>query len=195
MGQRFNPRPIARYDQSLIPVLNDNFEQLKRLLASIPTESIGATAPDSPYVGQSWYDTNTLSMKFWNGTGWSSWTSFTPVISQSVVLTKTVNYSKYKIIETQLTWVFDFSITSAGTAGQNVLMSCPLNAVQAQAISGSFSWTDNGTEILTGVPQGTALATVQFLPGKGVNSLGISGLAGGAANGDRLTGLIIYELA
>lgn len=195
MGLRFNPKPTPRFDQSLVPVVSENFLQLARLLAQIQTESIGASPPENPYVGQSWYDTADLTMKWWNGTGWSTWVAFTPAITQSVTLTKTINYSKYTIEGLKLTWIFDFTITSAGTAGQIVSMTLPLAAASVNGINGVSSYIDTGARNYgcNVFPQSTTAIT--GYPMDGNNLLGAFGIAGGAANTDQYRGMVVYELA
>lgn len=122
-------------------------------------------------------------------------TPHSPQIQQGAGLFYSVNYSGYQRLGRQVIWTFHFDITSAGTSGQAVTMTLPLAAADAQSVQGSFHYQDTGTINLAGAinPSGTNL--VQFMPAGQSNVLGIVGLPGGAAAGDVLNGLIVYEAA
>lgn len=194
MGLRFNPRPIARYDQSLLPVINENFLQLQRLLGQIPTESVGATAPDNPYLGQPWVDTNTWTLRIWDGSRWMpDSVPFVPVLTQGVVLSKTSHYSEYVRTTNRVEWEFTYTITSAGTAAQPFILSLPFTAANINSITGWFNYLDQGNTNFGGtiIPQTT---TAVFLQPAGANNvLGpFSGIA--AANTDVLRGHIVMKV-
>lgn len=193
MGQRFNPQPIARYDQSLLPALNQNFEQLSRLLASIPTESIGPTAPDNPYVGQQWVDTNTFTIKVWTGSAWlpDLWTTFTPAISQGATLTKTIGSSRYEKRGRTVNFAAHWNITSAGTAGSQFLCTLPVNLQDAgnRCVGSGFYY--NGAINVSVDVYAPLVGSVGFIRRSTGTELGASGTT--AAAGHALTFTMCYE--
>jgi len=51
------------------------------------------------------------------------WISWTPVVTQGVVVTKTINYAKYIVKDGIVVLSCDLSMTSAGTAGNAIIIS------------------------------------------------------------------------
>lgn len=194
MGLRFNPQPIARYDQSLLPVLSSNFEQLKRLLAQIPTESIGTDPPENPYLGQPWVDTNSYTIRVWDGTRWlPDSVPFVPVITQNVAISKTSHYSEYTRTTNRIEWEFTFTLTTAGTAGQPIVMTLPFTTSNINSITGWFNYLDIGNTNFGGVVIPNTTSSVFFQPAGANNILGPFGGIG-VANGDVLRGHIVFKV-
>lgn len=197
MGQRFNPRPVPRFDQSLIPSVNENFQQLVRLLANIPTETVSATAPDNPYLGQIWVDTSSsYIVRVWDGTRWQP--DYVPfagsVLSQGVTLSKTSHVSEYVKNGKDVFWGFTFTITSAGTASSVVQLTLPFAAADVNGVWGTFNLLDIGNTNWGGLCFANTTTSIVFQPASANNSLGPFG-AYAAANGDVLRGFVRYKSA
>jgi hypothetical protein len=80
-------------------------------------------------------------------------TSWTPVVTQSATITKTVNDARYiKIGNTCVFWV-DLSLTSAGTASNNITMTLPLTASghTSNQVVGAGTYTDTSVPTLYNV--------------------------------------------
>lgn len=54
-----------------------------------------------------------------------AWTAWTPTLTQSAVVTKTVNYAKYTKVGRAVQFAIDLSVTGAGTAANTVLVGLP----------------------------------------------------------------------
>lgn len=57
-----------------------------------------------------------------------AWTSYTPTLTQSATVTKTVNYAKYQQISKSVTGKFQLTVTGSGTAANAVLIGLPVTA-------------------------------------------------------------------
>lgn len=57
-----------------------------------------------------------------------AWTSYTPTLTQSGAVTKTVDYSRYTKIGRLVTFAFALTVTGSGTAANNVTVSLPFTA-------------------------------------------------------------------
>lgn len=195
MGKRFLPRPIARYDQSLLPVLNENFQLLSRLLAEVPTETIGSTAPDDPYVGQGWFDTTKLMMKWWDGTNWTPdkpWTAFTPVTSQGVALSKNLTYSGYDKQGRTVDFHCLAGFTSSGTSGQDLIVTLPFTAtVASNRVIGSGHVFNGGN--VTVLPYLTSTTQLRFMKTSNGAAYGSGGAPEQILNTHALTFAVRYE--
>jgi hypothetical protein len=58
----------------------------------------------------------------------AAWESYTPTLTQSVTVTKTVNYAKYCQINKLIVVDVHMTCTGAGTAGNAVLVGLPITA-------------------------------------------------------------------
>lgn len=193
MGLRFNPRLIPRFDQSLLPFLNENFQQLARLLGQVPSETISTVPPENPYLGQSWYDSGTNQIKYWNGSSWQpgDWINYTPAISQGVLLAKTVaTESAYQRSGKTITFQTHLNITSAGTAGQPFNISLPVSNVAAgnRYIGGGFYY-NGAINILLAIycTSATGIQLISVVTG------GDLGAGTTAAAGHAVTLSMVYE--
>ena len=125
-----------------------------------------------------------------------AWTSFSPTVTQSVGVTFTNNYSKYARSGRMITWSFSLTMTSAGTAANNVVVSVPVAATSTTALAGSGSVYDASvTTNYSGALAGLSVTTVIFVGDwSGSGGWGFSpNLA--LAIGDVLYGSITYEAA
>jgi len=67
----FTPDNIPRYDSGFLSYVNQNFQRLKQSLATVAKETISTSAPASPYIGQTYYNSTTQTTYRWNGTSWA----------------------------------------------------------------------------------------------------------------------------
>lgn len=100
--------------------------------------------------GQIIYETDTDLLYIYNG-GWvrfgasGGWTSYTPTLTQSATVTKTVTYAKYEKIGRMVTVNINLAITGTGTAASAINIGIPFTAATSGLIVGSGVWNDNGT--------------------------------------------------
>lgn len=71
MPVSFTPDNIPRYDSGFLSYVNQNFQRLKQALNTVAKETISTSAPASPYIGQTYYNSTTQTTYRWNGTSWA----------------------------------------------------------------------------------------------------------------------------
>lgn len=128
--------------------------------------------------------------------GVDGWTAFTPTLTQSATLTKTVNYAKYQRVGRTIFCVINLAITSAGTAGNAILVGLPVTAASSSGIVGVFRYFDSGSAIYVGTASadgGSTSVTRLFAPSS-TAAFGINP-AVTAASGDTVEVSITYEAA
>lgn len=94
----------------------------------------------------------------------AAWESYTPTLTQGVTVTKTVTYAKYCQIQKLIIVNVRLAVTSAGTAGTEVLVGLPVASVQpAVAVATGYiydasvnttyngTWGQNGTNANAGM--------------------------------------------
>jgi hypothetical protein len=156
--------------------------------------------------GQLIYETDTGYLQIYSGSGWvrfgshSGWTSYTPTLTQSATVTKTVSYAKYEKIGRQVTVIVQLAITGSGTANNPVQVGLPFTAGTA-AFYGSGYITD--TSAVTNYPMiavpasTTAVQFIDSTAGTGGVLMGQTGAAFSAALavGDGVNFGVTYEAA
>jgi hypothetical protein len=129
--------------------------------------------------------------------GNGGWTSFTPVIAQVGSPSFTINYSKHvRGPRRTITWTFDLSVTSSGTAGTIITVTLPVTAASAPGVKGSGFLYDSSTATpYSGQWGGVTTTTIAFGGDwSGAGSWGATpNLA--IASGDLVRGSITYEAA
>lgn len=128
--------------------------------------------------------------------GVDGWTSYTPTLTQSATLTKTINYAKYQRVGRLIFMTVNLAITSAGTAGNAILVGLPVTAASSSGIIGSFRYFDSGSAIYVGTASadgGSTSVTRLFAPSSSA-AFGINP-AVTAASGDTVEVSITYEAA
>lgn len=132
--------------------------------------------------------------------GVGAWTSYTPTLTQSVTVTKTVNYARYMKVGRMVTCAVNLGVTGAGTAANAVVLGLPLTSAVASA-------TPCGTGFIFDSSTGLAYpalvlldstTAVQFLSTQstGVARLGAGGSwALALANADSVNAVFTYESA
>jgi hypothetical protein len=69
-----------------------------------------------------------------NGIG-EAWTSYTPTVTQSATITKTINFAKYARVNKLVIVQVMVTATSAGTAGNAITLSLPIASVNANTFA------------------------------------------------------------
>jgi hypothetical protein len=125
-----------------------------------------------------------------------AWTSYSPTWTQSATITHTVNYSKYARAGRLITWVFDLSATSAGTASNGLAVTPPVTAASAFGVSGSGRFFDTSASDVY-LLEITGFSTTLFtFYGDASTASSFGGApAVTVASGDNLRGCVIYEAA
>jgi len=91
------------------------------------------------------------------------WESYTPTLTQSVTVTKTINSARYARIQKIVTCDILLTCTSAGTAANGVVVGLPIAASGTQRLVGTGFIYDASTAIVYNVSAITASSTtVQF---------------------------------
>lgn len=129
-----------------------------------------------------------------------AWNSYTPTLTQSSAVTKTVTYAKYlqfgKLIIVQVELV----ATGAGTAGSAITVSLPVTAARsatAKPVIGSGFVNDLGTKLYPGPTALLTTTTVQIFRGDGTTTGGALGSdpSFALASGDSINLAAMYEAA
>lgn len=126
-----------------------------------------------------------------------AWSAYTPTVTQSGAVTMTVVWARWTRIGRTVHFVFRLTSTGAGTAGNEVLVSVPVTAADAQGMQGSGLIIDASTATsYTGTWNGSSTTTVRLL-----NDLSAATGGWGAApsialaSGDTIRGSVTYEAA
>ena len=97
----------------------------------------------------------------------AAWTSYTPTLTQSGAVTKTVTYAKYVQIG-NFVWVQVFlTATGAGTAANAITVTLPVAAIAHQGVSGAAFVLDANVNSYVGTARGLTTTTVAFFQGLG----------------------------
>lgn len=128
-----------------------------------------------------------------------AWTSYTPVVTQSVAVSKTVSYARYikygRLVVVQCYLV----ITSSGTTNNPLTISLPVTAAQASVPGGGFYWYDASAGLnygTIGIPYTTTTVT-GLLSGAAVvaGQTNAIGWPNQVASGDSILMSMTYESA
>ena len=97
----------------------------------------------------------------------AAWTSYTPTLTQSVAVTKTVTYAKYVQIG-NFVWVqVSLTATGAGTGNNAITVTLPSTASSAAGVSGAAFVLDANVNSYVGTARGLTTTTVAFFQGLG----------------------------
>jgi hypothetical protein len=128
-----------------------------------------------------------------------AWTSYTPTLTQSASVTKTVNYAKYTQIGKLVVVRFSLSPTGAGSANNKITVSLPVTAASSSNIEVGVGRVVDASvpSTLHCITRMDSTTTVGFVNGSNGNLVGAtgSGIATALASGDEVTGGAIYEAA
>jgi hypothetical protein len=124
----------------------------------------------------------------------AAWVDYTPTLTQSATVTKTINHARYcQIQKTVIVQIF-MTATSAGTAGQIVTVGLPFTAKNTSAFIGSgFIYDASANFMYTILPTADAGPTFTMFYQTG-NNFGASP-AVTLANTDQLRFCLTYEIA
>lgn len=134
--------------------------------------------------------------------GAPAWTSYTPVLTQSGAVTKTVTYARYTQIGKTVHVEITLAVTGAGSANNAVTVSLPVTAASAssQPIGSGYIVDASAVANYPGVVTMNATTTATFLDATqptGAVRLGQTGSAFSAAfaSGDSVGLFATYEAA
>ena len=130
-----------------------------------------------------------------------AWGSYTPTLTQSATVTKTVTYAKYFQVGKIVVVVWDLAVTGAGTANNAVLVGLPVTAASAatKPVGGGMINDASVPTNITGLPYLNSTTTFGYLDTTAAANvvLGQTGAAFAAAlaSPDAVRGFAIYEAA
>lgn len=191
--------PVKTWATNDVPTASDFNTHFRDQVLSTVTSG---TRP-SGTEGQMIYETDTDLCYIYNG-GWvrfgagGGWTTYTPTLTQSGAVTKTVTYAKYEKVGRMVTVNVRLDVTGAGSANNAVTVSLPFTAATsaidigvgrivdasaAQGFTGTAYLASTSTVYLNDTTQAAAVA------------LGQTGAAFSAAlaSGDSITCSFTYE--
>jgi hypothetical protein len=129
-------------------------------------------------------DSDTLTL--YTGSAWEvesePWSAWAPTITQTGVVTHTVNWGRYRRARGIVSAIGVFTITGSGSAASDVTITTPVTLASSEAIAGSFTLFDTGNTVYAGsLFPGSGTTFRMQVNGEG-NQLGTSpniGLASG----------------
>ena len=126
----------------------------------------------------------------------AAWTSWTPTLTQSGAVTKTVTSATYVQVGKLVIAQFNLSVTGAGTAGVGVLMGLPVTALGFLKSVGTCAIFDtSASTTYGGTCTSLSTTTVGFVGDwSGANTWG-SQPSLALANGDVIRGTLMFEAA
>lgn len=131
---------------------------------------------------------------------YAAWTSFTPSLTQSGAVTKTVTYAKYiqfgKTVHAQVY----LSVTGSGTGANPVVVGLPVTAAHGsvvRAYGSGIIFDSSATSYYAGIPVPLSTSTVALIPANGAigNYLGSADFTAALASGDQVSYSVTYEAA
>jgi len=130
--------------------------------------------------------------------GVDAWTSYTPTLTQSVTVTKTVTYAKYMKIGRMVTVRVDLAVTSAGTANNAIKIGLPVTAATSgnHVVIGNAWVFDASVPLLSvGVARGLTTTETDLLMNGTVGvPIGVNPNFA-LASGDEVAMCVTYESA
>lgn len=158
------------------------------------------------FEGLEIYETDTNRMWLHDGSAFkpignlSAWNTYTPTLTQSATISKTVTYARYNQIGRQVVAQGSLAATSAGTANNVIKIGLPVTGVQTLVPGGMIWWIASGVYYTACAAMDTTSTIVGVLPTLAVN-LGQTATVGGSAydnqvaSGDTLAFSFVYEAA
>ena len=196
----FSTRPTAPYEGQMIYETDTDNMYVWSGTAWVllpPTASPTFTGvPAAPTAAAGTNTTQLATTAFVTALG-AAWTSYTPVITQGVTLTKTVGYAKYTQINKLVICHVTCTITSAGTINQVLTSTLPLTAAYSDApyfgCNGTATFYDasTATPYVLGVHSAAGYITFVGIAAGGNYWGAIPAVT--AANTDVLSFIISYE--
>lgn len=125
-----------------------------------------------------------------------AWTSFTPTLTQSATVTKTVTYAKYARVGRTIVVVVDLAVTGAGTAANAVLIGLPVTASATGLTIGSgllYDTSTGGTYRATCEISTTTTVMLRGSTSTALDALGTGVFTAALAAGDIVRYCATYE--
>lgn len=130
-----------------------------------------------------------------------AWTAYTPTLTQSATVTKTVTYAKYQRVGRLIVVQGNLAVTGAGTAANAVTVGLPVTAAVGGFMvvgSGYIQDASAGAVNYSGIAVLASTTTMVFANAQGAATnglLGVGGFAAALAAGDVVTYAATYESA
>ena len=193
--------PVKTWATNDVPTATDLNTQYRDQVISTVTSGTRPAGTE----GQVIYETDTDLLYIYNG-GWvrfgagGGWTSYTPTLTQSSAVTKTVTYAKYEKIGRLVHVQVVLSVTGTGAANAKVTVSLPFTAASAAGGFGTGYIADSSsgspyTAGIVNLDSVTTMALLDATAATGVAYLGLTGSAFAAAlaSGDTVQMGCTYE--
>jgi hypothetical protein len=165
-----------------------------------------STRPADPYQGQLIYETDTDTFTA-RGAGavWQTvatlgaWTAYTPTLTQSATVTKTVTNAKYARVGRLIVVQASLACTGSGTGGNRVLFGLPIaTTTTGFAVIGTGTIFDISAGIFyagSAIVETTTTAKIVLGNGTVTEYLGVAGFSAALASGDLIGVSLAYEAA
>lgn len=125
-----------------------------------------------------------------------AWTSYTPTLTQSATVTKTVTYANYMKIGRLVIAVVNLAVTGAGTSSNAVRVGLPVDAVTTQLeIGGGIIYDTSANTMYTGEWAIATTTTVEMHIDQASAASWGSSPTTALANGDIVRFHVMYEAA
>lgn len=129
-----------------------------------------------------------------------AWTGYTPTLTQTGAVTKTVTYAAYSRVGRMIMANAKLTVTGTGTAGSGILIGLPVTAAQADGAIGSAYLFDTSANVVVKAVADLASTTTFALYDSNTTSpnvmgSGTSAFVAALAVGDVLSFQIVYEAA
>jgi hypothetical protein len=126
----------------------------------------------------------------------TDWTSYTPTLTQSATVTKTVTYAKYQRAGRMITALVDLSVTGAGTAANDILIGLPVAASAASLTIGvGVVYDSSATAFYKGTAELSTTTTVKLnsVHVTTLGALGSTSMTAALAAADLVRMSVTYE--
>lgn len=126
------------------------------------------------------------------------WTTYTPTLTQSGAVTKTVTYARYLRVGRMITVEVLLVATGAGTGANRITVSLPVTAAQGgDMVAGSgYVFDASAATVYAGPATLFSTTSAAIYLGSGVaNHLGAAGMTAALANTDNVSVSLTYEAA
>jgi hypothetical protein len=127
-----------------------------------------------------------------------AWTGYTPSLTQSGTVTKTVTYAKYTQFGNSVKCRVLLSVTGGGTGSNAIIIGLPVTATLGSFSSAGAGYVFDSSAGLNygGVVQLVSTTTAQLLPTatNGSGALGVVGFTAALASGDTIHFEFEYEV-
>lgn len=132
--------------------------------------------------------------------GPDGWISYTPTLTQTVAVTKTVSYAKYMKVGRLVTVNFLLAVTGSGTAATAIKVGLPVTAAYSGGgtlpVGFGAVYDQSAGAVWKGEAILASTADVQFrASGSSTGVLGSTDMTLGLANLDTVEGFLMYESA